>query len=84
MRPDTFQGIEVRVEVACVQASPISFVARGKDPFSASNKGNRRDICTQASVEAYAEKNAKKNAKRRGEVVFERSFSPAFWRVQHK
>ena len=30
--------------VACVQTSPISFVARGKGPFSACNKGNRRRL----------------------------------------
>ena len=30
--------------VACLQTSPISFVARGKGPFSACNKGNRRRL----------------------------------------
>ena len=30
--------------LACVQTSPISFVARGKGPFSACNKGNRRRL----------------------------------------
>ena len=29
---------------ACVQTSPISFVARGKETFSACNKGNRRRL----------------------------------------
>ena len=32
------------LEVACVQTSPISFVARGKGTFSACNKGNRRRL----------------------------------------
>ena len=31
-------------QVACVQTSPISFVARGKGTFSACNKGNRRRL----------------------------------------
>ena len=31
-------------DFACVQTSPISFVARGKGPFSACNKGNRRRL----------------------------------------
>ena len=33
---------KVKLNLACVQTSPISFVARGKGPFSACNKGNRR------------------------------------------
>ena len=32
------------MDIACVQTSPISFVARGKEPFSACNKGNRRRL----------------------------------------
>ena len=32
------------VSLACVQTSPFSFVARGKGPFSACNKGNRRRL----------------------------------------
>ena len=30
--------------IACVQTSPISFIARVKGPFSACNKGNRRRL----------------------------------------
>ena len=33
-----------RKNVACVQTSPISFIARGKGTFSTCNKGNRRRL----------------------------------------
>ena len=35
---------KVNLNLACVQTSPISFVARGKGTFSACNKGNRRRL----------------------------------------
>ena len=38
------QSQQKRHFFACVQTSPISFVARGKGPFSACNKGNRRRL----------------------------------------
>ena len=38
----------------CVQTSPISFFGRGKGPFSAGNKGNRRRLhAGNVSVLAY-------------------------------
>ena len=37
--------LEVEVAIACVQTSPISFVAHGI-PFSACSKGNRRRLHT--------------------------------------
>ena len=38
------QSQQKRPFFACVQTSPISFVACGKGPFSACNKGNRRRL----------------------------------------
>ena len=42
-------SITLFVVVACVQTSPISFVARGNGPFSASTK-EIGDVYTQAIV----------------------------------
>ena len=40
----TMPKVQSYLNFACVQTSPISFVARGKGPFSACNKGNRRRL----------------------------------------
>ena len=41
-------GIAFRLVFACLQTSPISFVARGKGPFPRATK-EIRDVCTQAN-----------------------------------
>ena len=43
--------VEVEVAIACVQTSPISFVARGKGTFPFPHAAKEiGDVCTQAMV----------------------------------
>ena len=43
--------LEVEVGIACVQTSPISFVARGKGTFPFPHAAKEiGDLCTQATV----------------------------------